>query len=207
VTGLVEGPDPFSKRLHHRASTSPSPSSSPQRPAASPPCLVPYRSSKGRVRDSSERIRTLNGSRASQRDPAPISAVYAVPTKSLVPARLVTKRVELPVVGTSHVRPRGKQAVVAKREKKARSDRDWWRCRVGNWREVDRKRDRAHTAFACLLRGDVRKRCRETGTQKKKKRRPAIEGSRADDQPMAERMENEKMDVSTTEEVVRAQAR
>jgi hypothetical protein len=75
---------------------------------------------------------------------------------------------------------------------------------VGNWREVDRKRDRAHTAFACLLRGDVRKRGRETGT---KKRRPAIEGSRADDQPMAERMENEKRDVSTAEEVVRAQAR
>jgi hypothetical protein len=39
------------------------------------------------------------------------------------------------------------------------------------------------------------------------KSRPSIEESRADDQPMAERMEDGEEDVSTAEEVVRAQAR
>jgi len=41
-----------------------------------------------------------------------------VPTESLVPARLVTMRVELPIVGTSHVRPRGKTSWCREEKKK-----------------------------------------------------------------------------------------
>lgn len=136
----------------------------------------------------------------------PSPYLSGVPTQSLVPARLVTTRVELPVFGTSHVRPRGKTSCCREeKKKKARPDRDWWRCRVGNWREVDRKRDRAHTAFA-YLRAAREWEGRETGTKKKKAGRRL-----KDRKPMTNRWPSgwrrRRRTLSTAEEVVRAQAR